>query len=93
MEQRFFENPYEDYNGQNVVVNVDFVRELIKNYVKLILVNTKDGRNVDPRGDLYVGDAGKTYFCFKYKLKIHNKNVTLVIRRNRLHVSSPLSIQ
>lgn len=53
--QRYFNNPYEDYNGQPVEVDKNYVRSLIKTYVKQIVENTQNG---DSRGDLYVGDAG-----------------------------------
>lgn len=55
MEQRYFNNPYEDYKGQPVEVDEQFVRKLIKSYVAQIVENTQSG---DSRGDLYVGDAG-----------------------------------
>lgn len=58
MEQRYFANPYEDYKGQNVDVDTNYVRNLIKSYVKEIVDNTQRG---DSRGDLYVGDAGKNF--------------------------------
>lgn len=59
MEQRYFENPYEDYREGNVEVDKENVRKLIKVYVDEILTNTKHHRNGDSRGDVYVGDAGK----------------------------------
>lgn len=55
MEQRYFNNPYDDYNGQSVEVDESYVRNLIKSYVQQIVKNTQRG---DSRGDLYVGDAG-----------------------------------
>lgn len=55
MEQRYFNNPYEDYKGQPVEVDENYVRNLIKTYVQQIVENTQRG---DSRGDLYVGDAG-----------------------------------
>lgn len=55
MEQRYFNNPYDDYKGQPVEVDENYVRNLIKSYVKQIVENTRSG---DSRGDLYVGDAG-----------------------------------
>lgn len=55
MEQRYFTNTYEDYKGQPVQVDENYVRNLIKSYVKQIVENTQKG---DSRGDLYVGDAG-----------------------------------
>lgn len=54
-QQRYLNNPYEDYNGQPVVVDENYVRNLIRTYVKQIIENTQGG---DSRGDLYVGDAG-----------------------------------
>lgn len=54
-QQRHFTNPYDDYNGQPVEVDENYVRNLIRNYVKQIVENTQGG---DERGDLYVGDAG-----------------------------------
>lgn len=59
MSQRFFVNPYDDYNGQNVNIDKDRIRNLIKSYVKTILEHTKRDRAQDLGGDLYVGDAGK----------------------------------
>lgn len=64
MNQRYFDNPYEDYKGQPVDVDENYVRNLIKTYVQQIIENTQDG---DSRGDLYVGDAGtllQYYFSF-----------------------------
>lgn len=55
MEQRYFNNPYDDYKGQAVEVDESYVRNLIKSYVKEIVENTRGG---DSRGDLYVGDSG-----------------------------------
>lgn len=55
MEQRYFTNTYEDHKGQPVQVDENYVRNLIKSYVKQIVENTQKG---DSRGDLYVGDAG-----------------------------------
>lgn len=55
MEQRHFVNPYEDYKGQSVEIDVNYVRNLIKSYVNQIVANTQRS---DGRGDLYVGDAG-----------------------------------
>lgn len=69
MEQRYFNNPYEDYNGQPVEVDENYVRNLIKTYVEKIIENT---RRADSRGDLYVGDAGvlfKIRFFSIYLLK------------------------
>lgn len=59
MEQRYFNNPYEDYRGQSVEVDGNYVRTLIKTYVQQIVENTQRG---DSRGDLYVGDAGSLPF-------------------------------
>lgn len=58
MEQRYFDNPYDDYNGQPVEVDKDYVQNLIKTYVKKIIENT---HRSDSRGDLYVGDAGSIF--------------------------------
>lgn len=58
MEQRFFPNPYEDYNGQSIEIDGNYIRNLIKSYVQQIIENTQ---NRDSRGDLYVGDAGITF--------------------------------
>lgn len=68
MEQRYFNNPYDDYKGQAVEVDESYVRNLIKSYVKDIVENTRGG---DSRGDLYVGDSGCVprfllYICFTY---------------------------
>lgn len=60
MEQRYFNNPYEDYKGQPVEVDEKYVRNLIKSYVEQIVKNTP----TDSRGDLYVGDAGSKSTCF-----------------------------
>lgn len=72
MERRYFDNPYEDYNGQSVELDENYVRNLIKSYVKQIVENTRDG---DSRGDLYVGDAGSVsqkspYSILKYNFKL-----------------------
>lgn len=65
MDQRYFDNPFEDYNGQEVSIDKTHIRNLIKNYVADILMHTKDDqRSKDARGDLYVGDAGKFVFSF-----------------------------
>lgn len=53
--RRYFTNPYDDYNGQPIEVDENYVRNLIRSYVKQIVENTHRG---DSRGDLYVGDAG-----------------------------------
>lgn len=55
MGERYFPNPYEDYKGQPVEVDVNYIQNLIKTYVSQIVDNTRSG---DSRGDLYVGDAG-----------------------------------
>lgn len=59
---RFFVNSFEDYNdskhsGQELI-NKSRVIQLIKNYVQIILVETKKSK-FKLRDDLYVGDAGK----------------------------------
>lgn len=59
---RYFHNPYEDYNGGPVHVNENYVKNLIIEYVATILTHTNPTiaqRNQDKRGDLYVGNAGK----------------------------------
>lgn len=56
MEQRFFQNPYEDYKEQPFEIDKGGIRELIQNYVGIILNGTRE--EADSRGDLYVGDAG-----------------------------------
>lgn len=59
-EQRYFPNPYRDYNGDaEVYINQNHIRNLIKMLVDQILTNT---RRSDSRGDLYVGDSGRC-FC------------------------------
>lgn len=58
MDQRYFDNPYEDYKGEEIHIDKNHIRNLIKNYVTDILKHTKDDR--DPRVDLYVGDAGNS---------------------------------
>lgn len=63
MEQRYFDNPYEDYKGQPVEVDGNYVRSLIKTYVQQIVENTQRG---DSRGDLYVGDAGSILFSIQF---------------------------
>ena len=57
-QQRYFDNPYDDYNGQPVEVNENYVRNLIRAYVNQIAESTQSG---DSRGDLYVGDAGSIF--------------------------------
>lgn len=61
MEHRYFPNPFEDYNGQAFEIDKSGIRELIKNYIELIVTNTHSGHNTDSRGDLYVGDAGNLF--------------------------------
>lgn len=67
MEQRYFNNPYEDYKGQQVEIDENYVRNLIKTYVQQIVQNTQRG---DSRGDLYVGDAGSIALIFVHFIKI-----------------------
>lgn len=56
MGERYFSNPYQDYNNEvEVFVNQNHIRSLIQALVQQILKNTTRG---DSRGDLYVGDAG-----------------------------------
>lgn len=62
MDRRFFDNPFEDYKGQEVQIDKNHIRNLIKTYVTDILKHTKDDRrSEDARGDLYVGDAGNSF--------------------------------
>lgn len=71
-EQRYFNNPYEDYNGQAVEVDESYVRNLIKTYVKQIVDNTQSG---DSRGDLYVGDAGSFLNFYQFiTAKLNHRN-------------------
>lgn len=61
MDRRYFENPFEDYKGQEVQIDKNHIRNLIQTYVADILKHTKDDRrSKDARGDLYVGDAGNS---------------------------------
>ncbi|XP_031624740.1 lanC-like protein 3 homolog isoform X2 [Contarinia nasturtii] len=62
MEQRYFNNPYEEFKGQPVEVDETYVRNLIKTYVQQIVENTQGG---DSRGDLYVGDAGIAFMFLR----------------------------
>lgn len=60
--QRYFENPFEDYDCKNaeVPVDQDKILELIQKYVADILKHTKPhSSDRERRGDVYVGDAGK----------------------------------
>ncbi len=60
---RHFHNPYEDYRGGAVSVDGSFIRNLINEYVAIITTHTspnKTQRKPDKRGDLYVGNAGKS---------------------------------
>lgn len=56
-QQRFFPNPFGDYDGSEIKIDESQIRNLIKTYVDKIVQNTSRG---DSRGDLYVGDAGET---------------------------------
>lgn len=74
---RYFHNPYEDYKGGVVSVDDNYVRNLITEYVTIILAHTnpnKSQRNPDRRGDLYVGNAGKK-LCNYGNICIHNTNI------------------
>uniref|UniRef100_A0A1Q3FAC3 LanC-like protein 3 homolog n=1 Tax=Culex tarsalis TaxID=7177 RepID=A0A1Q3FAC3_CULTA len=62
---RFFANPFPDYGGGPVVKNDDHIRSLVQSYVNLVVDNTRDDRNTDHRGDLYVGDAGIAYMFLR----------------------------
>lgn len=62
MEHRFFQNPYEDYNGQPFEIDKGGIRQLMKSYIREILKNTRSVYNTDLRGDLYIGDAGNCEF-------------------------------
>lgn len=58
MEQRFLANPYDDYNGQqSVEVDKERIQNLIRSYVGDIVKHTREAPS---RGELYVGDAGKS---------------------------------
>jgi len=57
--ERYFKNPYPDYNGKNIEIDYDSIISLIKQYVNEILMNTLSNSSEDERGDLYVGNAGK----------------------------------
>lgn len=67
--QRYFENPFEDYDGKAEVpveIHQDKILELIQKYVADILKHTKPhSSDRERRGDLYVGDAGMKikYYC------------------------------
>lgn len=69
MEQRYMENPYDDYKGQPTEVDKTYARNLIKSYVEEILEMTK---KEDSRGDLYVGDAGFIFYSWEKLLIIKN---------------------
>lgn len=73
MDKRYFDNPFEDYNGQQVSIDENHIRNLVKNYVADILKHTKDERRSnDARGDLYVGDAGKFVISFVFnQMSLH----------------------
>lgn len=77
MDQRYFDNPFEDYNGQEVSIDKNRIRNLIRNYVADILKHTKDERrSEDARGDLYVGDAGKfVIFFFVNQMISHSTGI------------------
>lgn len=88
--ERYFRNPYEDYKGGAVSVDDNYIRNLINEYVATIITNThpnKVQRNQDKRGDLYVGNAGKSLS----NLKILNTNIVLS-SRYRVYVSAIASV-
>lgn len=71
MGERYFSNPYQDYNNDvDVFVNQSHIRSLIQALVQQILTNTARG---DSRGDLYVGDAGWCWFsiCSLFYIDIY----------------------
>lgn len=66
MEQKYFNNPYDDYKGENIEINEKTVKNLIKNYVDNIITHTKQS-HADDRGDLYVGDSGRTKVHLRFR--------------------------
>lgn len=69
MSDRYFKNNFEDFSpNQLPIVNVTFVKSLIKKYVKSIIDNT-DPRlyklNSRSRADLYVGLAGISFMFLR----------------------------
>lgn len=95
MERRYFENPYEDYAGQEIHIDEGHIRDLIKSSVTNILKHTKDDRSsTDARGDLYVGDAGN-YFTLFYASTVNwIRHFCFVCDcRYCVHVSSSVSKQ
>jgi hypothetical protein len=55
MTDRYFKNPYADYREpEPVKINKNYLKDLIKEYLGVILRNIKE----TDRGDLYVGNAG-----------------------------------
>uniref|UniRef100_A0A6B2EBH6 LanC-like protein 3 homolog n=1 Tax=Phlebotomus kandelakii TaxID=1109342 RepID=A0A6B2EBH6_9DIPT len=64
MSTRYFKNKFPDFDGASTVqVDVNLVCGLVEAYVKAILANTN--LSDDPRGDLYVGDAGIAYMFYR----------------------------
>ena len=57
---RYFKNPFEDYDASKdpVLVDKELLQQLVQEYVTKTLKETKKAA-AKPREDLYVGDAGK----------------------------------
>ncbi|GAB0095874.1 LanC-like protein 3 homolog [Sergentomyia squamirostris] len=62
---RYFENKFPDFNPNSVLqIDRDYICNLVEEYVKIIVQNTGNPSD-DPRGDLYVGDAGIAFMFYR----------------------------